>query len=85
MFPGTTPVINLAQSRGRVTSDSNHLHQLGEELQQLRGYHDGLVGDDPGDGLLAAGLGQAPLVLDELRVGGDEGGEGHRLQAGPGA
>ena len=53
-------------------------------MEQLRGDDDGLVRDDPGDGLLAAGLGQAPLVLDELRVGGDEGGEGHRLEAGPG-
>ena len=52
-------------------------------MEQLRGDDDGLVRDDPGDGLLAAGLGQAPLVLDELRLGGDEGGERHRLQAGP--
>ena len=61
-----------------------YLHQTGEELQELRGDDDGFVRNDPGDGLLAAGLGEAPLVLDELRHGGDEGGEGHRLEAGPG-
>ena len=56
-----------------------------EEVEEFRGDDDWFVGDDPGDGLLAAGLGQAPLVLNELRRGGDEGGEGHGAQAGAGA
>ena len=37
---------------------------------------DWFVGQYPCDGLLAAGLGQAPLICDELGGGGDQGGQG---------
>ena len=62
-----------------------HLHQVWQDVQKLRGDVDGLVGEQPGDGLLAAGLGQAALVADELRGGRDEGGQRERGQGRGGA
>ena len=38
----------------------------------MLGDVDWFVGDDPGDGLLAAGLGEAAIVGDELVGGGDQ-------------
>ena len=48
------------------------LHQVGELLQLVLGDVDWFVGDDPGDRLLAAGLGEAAIVGDELVGGGDQ-------------
>ena len=59
------------------------LHQVGEKAKELSGDDYWLVRNDPGHGLLAAGLGQTALVLDELSSGGDQRGQGHRAQAGP--
>ena len=54
-----------------------YLHELLQLVQLLLADVDGLVWYDPGDGLLAPGLGEATLVGHDVGSRGQQGGNGN--------